>query len=1346
MSGVDKTQSHDNFPIANTTSEKIVQAFEKYFGPAPYKFKLNGPERNKITNEVLADAYAGQNVVLRDTLTNLIMSGDTQQFYTTYLVPWYFTSEQNFVMNRTIFDVAPAGRTPYEGISRLLTQSSESMEETTERRGIGFVVEDGFYETEKGKRSYAMNLLGIARCVQETVNLTTMNAILSCKNYQSMYQQAFGTLELSIANIVQQEIYKYACISHDNGTRFRIAVERAVSALKKRGSTASAIIITPEAKAFLNDIAGVVQKYSPVLADGSRGPPIDGPKSDTVFQGIPVYIANEMAIGGPGKNVQLLTRDNQVGERYEMFWRDKSCHNNSDYVTQMRDTYIYNQNIDSPEKVKFTTAFRNTFIFDKRGDWKREVLQLVADANSGKFKWKTPDANGSFDSVDVMLEYSEGVEKPFFFATQSDDGTWILANYIGNMDKWALGHYLKQLGECLKGKISSSMVESSESNTVSWYQTDKVAWEELLVLLHSIESQQYNKAFFTELIAKNVANSVGGSKFIGEFAPEDINKLWNNQSSIREWKPNSHGGLDLPAKEGSFAHLKYPIGYGNWPGLLTLADEFDKPNSGWSAAGKQAHKAVSLIRKIVSTLLTYAPHSEALKPQNRSPNFHVPDPCTTFFENVVSVARDPVFLAVLTPKNGGLAKELPSEENAIRSNLNNAVDYISLEEDIASDETVDQFLERLAKNDGWVYTDIDGTPIKTGKGGCVYISNPLRALLLMGQESSKVLLQLYRELGGDKKDLVHFILKYSYANSDMESIKLLRYFIIALMIVEPEEKKKALNLISTNKIKPSLIKSIASQAKGSLDPDLTLAMNKQLQAKLFSPKKLTEDGSINLIRAYDNVYAFWKSLGYTEFNFVALDNEATDKDLKADIALVAGHATDPDLVGLIKGATQRSREATDIGEVPTDLCYYRCPLTMSLELLESLANEVNPLILPSDPETGHNLPLTQKGDIIDDRVWRRPNYARLNAGLRSVEKPHFALGFMQRHLLGHKVPSSDNKRKGDEKGGKFNKKFATLGADFSWDDENSKPTYSKKDLKTKRPKGSQLDSYSRMPFRQGHESIFNIINTRSFIANFKDVNNLADPLVRACAVVGMLCPCRGDVFSEFLDSDVHVPFNIALWRLFIEHQMSSVVVMEAGEVTGFNVYGNSNFALSHDGMSKRMLGHFTFEHKSIIANPENIELIENCKPDGYVGGRNCEFIPEGKLELSQTRERNRPSLMATMLPLSETKLGYIMSFSERLPVPEMNTSIDGPNRYCVSTASYYDRYIWNMSDRTKGTYQFLSGYYDRPNSMNIIALQGLQYNYNSATKLYDSIIECNGHMTGPGSAHGSATVSYFISS
>jgi hypothetical protein len=414
---------------------------------------------------------------------------------------------------------------------------------------------------------------------------------------------------------------------------------------------------------------------------------------------------------------------------------------------------------------------------------------------------------------------------------------------------------------------------------------------------------------------------------------------------------------------------------------------------------------------------------------------------------------------------------------------------------------------------------------------------------------------------------------------------------------------------------------------------------------------------------------------------------------------------------------------------------------MTLPLLESLSKVRSPLIRPSDPKAGHlSYWAFDNAEVVPPELYKRSSYARVGL-VMDENRAHHSLGFVQKHLDVPQYKANSSKKRGlyddsdteETESSSFDMhKYKKFGIEL--------PDFSKSKLQSKDIDYATDDYRVKLPFSEGHEDIFRRFDTDSFCSNFKQIMTIPDPLVRAAALVGMLCHVDGKNFKFWIDQNVHVPFNIKLWRLFIEHHMSSCVVMQGGNLTGFNVFGNANFALSYDGQTKVIYGNYTCETKAIVHESRFVEVIENIKPDGYVGGRNCLFIGENEFELSQERLRNRPSILSTILPITENKFEFAMSFTGPLPIPELNTSIDGSNSDTYSTARYYENYVWRLGDRSAQYYRLDGNYFTRIGIVNTLAFQGFHACWNEATGVYDKIKECTGHCSKDGSGPGAAPV------
>ena len=253
--------------------------------------------------------------------------------------------------------------------------------------------------------------------------------------------------------------------------------------------------------------------------------------------------------------------------------------------------------------------------------------------------------------------------------------------------------------------------------------------------------------------------------------------------------------------------------------------------------------------------------------------------------------------------------------------------------------------------------------------------------------------------------------------------------------------------------------------------------------------------------------------------------------------------------------------------------------------------------------------------------------------------------------------------------------------------------------------------------------------------------DVANPLVRAAVLIFMFSKSTRAQWSKFIANDIHVPINIILWRMNIEHDMSSAILMKAGIETGMNLYGHSNFAISYDGVSKMILGNFTFYSKAIVTTPDNIQLLLNVKPDGYRGGNNTLFLRNRKDMPTPHPDRDRRSIIATAIPITDNRLPWSMNFAQRASPDEIHSGgMHKTGSHSYATAEYYDGGIWRIGETVKMTSSGLDNFFDYPDRVNTIAMQGHQFLYNHTSSMFDRVVECTGHRGRYGSYPGAAEV------
>ena len=151
-----------------------IQQMEQYFGPLR-NTDIDTVAADRFAHEMhnLPRAYIGRNKFLMATIDFLITKDD--DWYTSAILPWHYTEEIHvawniFRFNRTMMDYEP-----HQGVPRYVTQESESHSDSLVRRGLAFIIEHGFYQTELGKQHYLMNIKQIVEAVHETVYLSLIH-------------------------------------------------------------------------------------------------------------------------------------------------------------------------------------------------------------------------------------------------------------------------------------------------------------------------------------------------------------------------------------------------------------------------------------------------------------------------------------------------------------------------------------------------------------------------------------------------------------------------------------------------------------------------------------------------------------------------------------------------------------------------------------------------------------------------------------------------------------------------------------------------------------------------------------------------------------------------------------------------------------------------------------------------------------------------------------------------------------------------------------------------------------------------------------------------------------------
>jgi len=149
-------------------SDPYSQSLMDFFGAPSNQTMVQAYQYYPTTNQTLPDAYEGRNLFLNDTIEGLILSDN--EVYTQTLLRWLLTDQINFTYNTFTFNQTLPSLVPHEGVSRLITSSSESQSFTSQRRGLAFRMEGDFASTPQGAAQYTRNLIQISQACQEMAN------------------------------------------------------------------------------------------------------------------------------------------------------------------------------------------------------------------------------------------------------------------------------------------------------------------------------------------------------------------------------------------------------------------------------------------------------------------------------------------------------------------------------------------------------------------------------------------------------------------------------------------------------------------------------------------------------------------------------------------------------------------------------------------------------------------------------------------------------------------------------------------------------------------------------------------------------------------------------------------------------------------------------------------------------------------------------------------------------------------------------------------------------------------------------------------------------------------------
>lgn len=734
------------------------------------------------------------------------------------------------------------------------------------------------------------------------------------------------------------------------------------------------------------------------------------------------------------------------------------------------------------------------------------------------------------------------------------------------------------------------------------------------------------------------------------------------------------------------------------------------------------------------------------------------------------------------------------------------------------------------------------------------IPTELKLRLLMGKRSTESLNSLIDLLGRDaagaasKEKLIKYLFLFAVANK--EDKNLARKLVIALLVDVDKNKAKLVDTINTLSLvttgKASATKKTESQKMVNkllefnpqfVDEDIGITPGLDLNTadtllnindsdKIANVSYADFSGTfddvlklraeIDIIRPSDAPFDYSGGVGTGWFtNGVGTGNQELDSRMVKIIALInklAAYLTSLATSGVISNVEQEvdARVKKAIEKVPYKLSgapeltvaaqWYRCPLSMSFELLRTSYNLDFPLIRAGDPSTGYTSAwIPQGGDTtVPDDVYRMPEYASVESIFsgNQDEREHIVqTPFVQKEIsysIGSKnindgfEQQQQEKVRGEKRERTSNSNSRTMSLDEYLDendedmspyDRASRKKYISEDYSS--GKGTMnISSHGRRPRREEthyvepkggwtHEELTRpsqmdtdenrFDRSRLFgsvaelsqrykkftgevpVYRFKKAMDIEEPVVRMSTIVFLLSKCEdGRNIIKMVENNVHVPINISLQRPFISEIMDSAILMVAGRDTGFTAFGNADFQLGQDVAAKMIIGTFTYKYKAIVSREDNVRHLFDIMPVRYCGGYNTKFITSAKdiQQLGQDN-RDRKSMIAIAFAITEKKPRRVFSLTSKFPVVNANSAIDRLNKSNYYMREFYEQF-YRFSKFASNT-PYGQEYFDEKTSgLNMVTLPGAYIKYNVVDKRFKDAVNSQSHVKNQGVGPGSS--------
>ena len=290
-----------------------VPPLQDYFGTLnPERAKMLAEDAFSHETYNLPKAYEGRNKYLENVLDYLITN--ESDWYCTLALPWEATDQLSvqweiFRFNKTLMDLEPE-----QGVPRYVSAEREARTDRLVRRGLGFIIEHGFYETPEGRSHYLMNLRQISDSVHETAYFGVMRALLTAHDYYKAQRAEHGPVRTKYAELTRTERNRWAIVQKDELGLYTLDAQIKHD-FRRQGLEHNLIVLPDTTSMYVTMVPNFQREYSR-HGPGNMANLEKGEDNMLTFRGSRVVESKPFDIDFLGEGTDLLLRERMIGEYF----------------------------------------------------------------------------------------------------------------------------------------------------------------------------------------------------------------------------------------------------------------------------------------------------------------------------------------------------------------------------------------------------------------------------------------------------------------------------------------------------------------------------------------------------------------------------------------------------------------------------------------------------------------------------------------------------------------------------------------------------------------------------------------------------------------------------------------------------------------------------------------------------------------------------------------------------------------------------------------------------------------------------------------------------------------------